>query len=115
MGMYHSTYVGYGVRIDHLMEDDSYPLSERLEEQLKGTACSYLLAGDYDQDMAFLVIQDDGLDSSEVELGTYQTFSPEAFHSPQYEAWNAQLTQALTVIGITPDADPAWIVVPDLS
>ncbi|MCL7377439.1 hypothetical protein [Streptomyces sp. 35G-GA-8] len=99
MGMYHSTYFAYGFQIPQTDPD-------RLEDLELG----YLLAGDYDRDMVFLVTQ-----CVEVRLGTYKTVRPHDATQGQYEDWDEQLRAAAETLAVTPITEPGWIVVPDLS
>jgi hypothetical protein len=122
MGMIRSTWVMYGVRIG-----DSHGIDrDVIERQLRGLAVHYVTAGNYDRWYAFLVTGRKELQPGELfsidplsdPEGMVVHLGQDMFRrteNPNYDEWNEELTAALAVVGITPDADPAWIVVPDLS
>ncbi|MFI8351250.1 hypothetical protein [Streptomyces sp. NPDC085596] len=103
MGMYHSTYFAYGVRIP-----DTDP--EHIEETELGEGVGYLLAGDYDRDMTFLTTQ-----CKEVDLGEFQHVTPQTADDEQRAAWDQALRTAAARLGVEPQSEPGWFVVPDLS
>jgi hypothetical protein len=111
MGMYHSTYFAYGFQIP----DVSPCASEDLDTQLHrhneqhGGDVGTLQAGDYDQDMTFLVTY-----CTEARLGSYENVTPQTWSPEQYETWNEALRAAAQSLGVVP-REPGWIVVPDLS
>ena len=111
MGMYHSTYFAYGFQIP-----DTHPGAlEDLDDQLRqhneqhGGDVGYLNAGNYDQDMTFLVTH-----STEVSLGKFEHVTPQTYSAEQYEAWNRELKAAAKALGVV-TREPGWLVVPDLS
>jgi hypothetical protein len=103
MGMYHSTYFAYGFQIP-----DTNP--QRLEDADLGEGVGYLLAGDYDRDMTFLVTE-----CIDVQLGDHRKVTPDSFQQPEIEAWNTALTEAAARLGVHTGFEPGWFVVPDLS
>lgn len=116
MGMYHSTYFGYGILIP--VDGPPWQEAERLEEELKKLKdqcpdVGYLQAGNYDDDMTFLVTTSD-----EIDLGTYKFVSPETHSAEHLADWDRQLATAIDALGyrekIGP-ASPGWLCVPDLS
>lgn len=104
MGMYHSAYFAYGVRIP-----DGADIEE-LEDGLRGGSVGYLTAGNYDRDMAFLVTE-----CSSVDLGEFKSVFPESFLRAERDGWDAALRKAAEQLGVTPLTEPAWFFVPDLS
>lgn len=104
MGMYHSTYFAYGVRIP-----DGTDIEE-LEDRLHGGGVGYLTAGAFDRDMTFLTTE-----CSSVDLGSFESVFPESFTRAEREGWDAALRKAAEQIGVTPMTEPAWFVVPDMS
>jgi hypothetical protein len=111
MGMYHSTYFAYGFQIADVPPGDSEDLDTQLHRhnEQHGGDVGTLQAGDYDQDMTFLVTH-----CTEVSLGSYETVTPQT-HSPrQYETWNQALRTAAQSLGVVA-REPGWLVVPDLA
>ncbi|MGW4388228.1 hypothetical protein [Streptomyces sp. NPDC004685] len=114
MGMYHSAYFAYGLRIP--IEGHAWEEAERLDPELQKLKercpdVGYLTAGDYDRDMVFLTAQ-----CTEVELGEYGRASLAT--REQCAAWDAQLANAVHDLGYAdrPGLEaPGWICVPDLS
>jgi hypothetical protein len=104
MGMYHSTYFAYGVRIPEGSDPD------QMDDQLRGSGVGHLLAGSYDRDMWFLTTE-----CSSVDLGSFESVFPESFTRAEREGWDAALRKAAERIGVTPMTEPAWFVVPDMS
>ena len=104
MGMYHSAYFAYGVRIP----DDTDP--EELEGKLRGGSVGYLLAGHYDRDMSFLTTE-----CKSVDLGSFEVVEPGSFSGEDFVAWDAALRDAAERLGVTPLTEPAFFVVPDMS
>ncbi|MFI9200207.1 hypothetical protein [Streptomyces sp. NPDC053048] len=110
MGMYRSTYVAYGFRIP----DTGSPceMADRLDAQLTDPCfpdVGHIQAGDYDQDMTFLVTE-----CTEVELGEFKATICRTT-AEQCAIWNDQLVKAAEAIGLDEIPDPGWLVIPDLS
>jgi len=106
MGMYRRTFFAYGTRIT---DTDSGILEAALADH---DTVTYLLAGDYDRNMTFLVVK---VTVAVVEPGTYRSIAPQAEAGIKYHAWNHELRAAATTLGIHDIPAPAWLVVPDLS
>jgi hypothetical protein len=107
MGMYHSTYFAYGIRIP---DTDGEVLEEALKDQPENARVGYLHAGDYDRDMTFLVTE-----CKEAELGGFETVTPESFTRYERTAWDTALREAAAKLGVTEIPEPGWLIVPDLS
>jgi hypothetical protein len=106
MGMFHSAYLAYGVRIPDTSEDD-------LDAALRGTqGVSHLHAGGYDRDATYLVADDTCTNAA---LGKPQRIEPAAVDPAQCEAWNTQLAAAMKAVGFTPTVPPAWLLIADVS
>lgn len=104
MGFFHSAHFAYGFQIP---DTDS----GRLEEGVpSGTDVGFLNAGAYDREKTYLVTK-----HTEVDLGGYGTVRPQDVTAEQYASWNEQLTAAATALGVTPVAEPGWIVIPAIS
>lgn len=114
MGMYHSTYFAYGLRIP----TDAHPWEEveRIDAELAKAKdrcpdVGHLTVGDYDADMLFLVTE-----SARVDLGEYGRAS---LATPEQIAnWGHQLAFAIHHLGYhrLPGLEmPDWLCIPDLS
>ncbi|MBL1100109.1 hypothetical protein [Streptomyces coffeae] len=113
MGMYHSTYFAYGIRIPD--DGPAWKLADRIDAELAKVKdqcpdVGHLQAGDYDRDMTFLVTQ-----SAAVDLGAFKTVTPQTATGEQYVAWGEQLRAAAVSLGVDEIPEPGWLVVPDLS
>lgn len=103
MGMYHSAYFAYGVRIPDVD-------AEQLEEADFPQGVGYLLAGSYDRDMTFLTTA-----CKEADLGSYEQVTPQVVTEEQRAEWDQALRAAAVRVGVEPQAEPGWFVVPDMS
>lgn len=103
MGMYHSAYFAYGIRVP-----DVDP--ERLEDADYPEGVGYLMAGSYDRDMTFLTTKCDSAD-----LGKFAQVKPEEFPAEQRASWDEALRTAATRLGVEPQTEPGWFLVPDMS
>lgn len=113
MGMYHSTYFAYGIRV--ITDEHGWQAAEHAETELpkvKGRCpdVGVLTAGDYDRDMFFLVTE-----STEVRLGNFEHVTPGRASAEQQATWDQQLAEAARALGYDEVTAPGWIVVPDLS
>lgn len=114
MGMSHSTYFAYGLEIP--TAGPAWQEAEHLEQELpkhkdRCPDVGFLQAGDYDQDMFFLVT-----DCQEIELGTYGRTNTAT--TEQRANWDIQLANAVHALGYSDTAElpaPGWIAVPDCS
>lgn len=116
MGYSHSTYFAYGLKIP----TTSYPwqTAEHLETELpklkdKCPDVGFLQAGDYDEDMTFLVTK-----SEEISLGSYELVTPDNLTDEQRANWDRQLYAAVEALGHRDAPDltkPGWICIPDVS
>ncbi|MDK0520366.1 hypothetical protein [Streptomyces sp. ML-6] len=114
MGYITSTYLAYGLRIP----TDAHPWHEsgRIDAGLTTIRdlcpdVGHLTAGQYDQDMVFLVTQ-----YTEIELGTYGRTTTAT--AEQVADWNRQLANAVDHLGYGHIRDldaPGWIAIPDVS
>ena len=100
-------YAVYGVPLP----DGQYD-TDLLDQQLKGTGCNYLISNQATDPTYFLVVEGEG---GEIKPGQYWPISDEAFADPAIDRWDNYLTQGLTVLGITPGHDPAWLFIADES
>ncbi|MEU2120023.1 hypothetical protein ABZ567_31300 [Streptomyces sp. NPDC016459] len=114
MGMYHSTYFAYGLRIP--LDVHPWTETDRIDAELGAVKSQcpdvgHLSAGDYDRDMLFLVTQSD-----EIALGEY---GRAALATPEQRAdWDRQLRTAVDHLGYGHPQDleePGWLCIPDLS
>lgn len=103
MGMYHSAYFAYGFQIP-----DVDPV--QLEEADFPEGVGYLLAGSYDRDMTFLTTE-----CKEADLGSYEQVTPQAASDEQRAEWDQALRTAAVRVGVTPQSEPGWFLVPDMS
>lgn len=116
MGFSRSTYFAYGIEIPA----SGYPwqTAEHLETELPKLKdqcpdVGFLQAGNYDEDMTFLVTK-----SEEIELGTYEIVRPADVGDEQRADWDRQLAAAVSALGLADSPElkgPGWICVPDLS
>jgi hypothetical protein len=106
MGMFYSAYLAYGVRVP---DTDPDRLEEALKGQPEGSDVGYLTAGNYDDDMTFLVTE-----CTSADLGSVETVTPQQATPEQYAAWDAQLRAAATELGVKPLSEPGWLLIPDL-
>lgn len=116
MGFWRSTYFAYGLEVP--ASGAPWQTAEHLETELPKLKeqcpdVGFLQAGDYDNDMTFLVTK-----SEEIELGTYAVVRPDALTDEQRANWDRQLVAACEALGYATGPDlkgPGWICVPDLS
>jgi hypothetical protein len=113
MGMSHSTYFAYGVRIG--TDEYGWQSSEHAETELPKVKDScpdvgHLSAGDYDQDMFFLVTE-----CTEIKLGEFEHVTPTRVSAEQQAGWDRQLTEAAKALGYSDVSAPGWFAVPDCS
>lgn len=101
MGMYHSAYFAYGVRIPDIDPD-------RIEDADLPTGVGYLLAGSYDRDMTFLTTQ-----CKEVDLGQFANVTPNTATDEQRAAWDQALRTSAAELGVDLKSEPGWLVIPD--
>ena len=114
MGMYHSTYFAYGLRIP--IGAHPWTETDRLDAELaklkdRCPDVGHLTAGDYDRDMLFLVTESD-----EIALGKYGRATVAT--AEQRADWDRQLANAVHHLGYgqLPDLEaPGWLCIPDVS
>lgn len=107
MGFSRATYFAYGIRIADTPSD---VLDAALNALPEDTRPGYLLAGNYDQDMTFLVTE-----HREIKLGTFELVTPESFNRYERPAWDVALRIAAEHIGVEALSEPGWFTVPDMS
>jgi hypothetical protein len=103
MGMYHSAYFAYGIRIPDVEPD-------QLEEADLPEGVGYLLAGSYDRDMTFLTTA-----CKEADLGEFVQVTPQTVTEEQRAEWDQALRIAAVRVGVKAESEPGWFVVPDMS
>ncbi|WP_405794076.1 hypothetical protein [Streptomyces sp. NBC_01506] len=113
MGMYHSTYFAYGIHV--VTDQHGWQASEHAETELPKVKdrcpnVGYLTAGNYDEDMLFLVTE-----STEVDLGKFEHVTPARVSAEQQADWDRQLAEAARALGYGEFSSAGWLVVPDLS
>lgn len=117
MGMSTSAYHFYGVNVpaDQWLERWASAEGERLDVAISAVKdqapeVGWLSAGDYDRDMLFLCIRQEGV-SAEVPLGEFLVGGSRA----EDLGWDAQLLAVVQSMGYRQTGIPGWITVPDVS
>lgn len=116
MGFSHSTYLAYGVRIEDtpswVMEEkklNEHPPAEG-EREMSNDRVGFLHAGDYDEDMTFLVTY-----CESVNLGSYYRVPDPLDDAAKRALWDENIAWAVKHNGFLPAGEPVWFVVPDCS
>jgi hypothetical protein len=107
MGMHHSTYFAYGIRVP---DTDPETLDAALKGQPDNARVGYCHGGDYDADMTFLVTE-----FHRVNAGDFKVITPESFQRYEIPAWNAALHAIAVKLGHADHPAPGWLLIPDLS
>lgn len=113
MGMYHTTYVVYGVRVPedrysaHVWEE-----SDRLGEVIealgsRADGVEYLSAGDYDDDRLFLCWGR----AKRVDLGDFMKLDVQLVYAAQ---WDEAIALTADAAGYGELGHPTWLVVSDV-
>lgn len=117
MGMYYDAYVLYGVKVadpsevDFELYENLNEVEESAEYQIGQTYGVHLvLVGHYDRDMMFLATT-----STSVSLGGYKLITERNFKPEIVEESRKRVLAAAKALGLTPQTEPGWFLVPDLS
>jgi hypothetical protein len=108
MGLYHSTYVAYGLEIP---DTDFDTLDNTLADQPDGEhlyRVQHLFLGDFKK--TFLLTR-----CEEIEACDFARLTPDAFTRTELPVWNTVLHNMAVRLGHEVHPEPAWLVLHDHS